>query len=294
MSPTSSPRWKPTPVSRPQPWCTPRTSQTSSTEPPCSKSSTMARSSMATSPTDRTMTATSTTTAASSPTRTTSIPGLITTAIVTLFPPPPWPALPCSARCPDPAIEEIPFTGVGRVRAGAESQSWLTKAKIGVEVFWFRHRRSLGSSAAVLGVVAIAGLAFLTIAREIQSSETEAEGTPFTPTSVTTLPIFAPPSDAARTGATFPSDLPETSTTKAPVRRSTTSSTEAPAAPDHREAAEHRGPLNRCVADDGPADNGKASNHGGHNPQDHQSAADHDPSDHYPEGYNDPQGDNHP
>ncbi len=131
----------------------------------------------------------------------------------------------------DPRAEEIPFTGVGRVRVGAEPQSWLAKAQVATEVFWFRTRRSLASSAAVLGVVAIAAVAVFVVAREIQTSETEAEGSPFTPTTATSPVSFLPPSNLARPVATFPSDLPNTTTTKPAPRRTSTSTTALAASP---------------------------------------------------------------
>ncbi|MGB5756064.1 MAG: hypothetical protein WBM50_04050, partial [Acidimicrobiales bacterium] len=123
------------------------------------------------------------------------------------------------------ADQEIPFTGVSRNRQSAEPLTWLDKTRVAVEVAWFRSRRSLASLAAVLGLLAIAGIAMYFVAREISSTEAEAEGVPQNPTTETSSPNYVP------TDAPFVTDPPlthtttTTTTTAAPRRRATTPAT---------------------------------------------------------------------
>ena len=123
------------------------------------------------------------------------------------------------------ADHDIPFTGVTRNRHSAEPLTWLDKTRVAVEVAWFRSRRSMASLAAVLGLLAIAGIAMYFVAREISSTETEAEGVPQNPTTETSSPNYVP------TDAPFVTDPPLTHTTTTiatsapPRRRATTPAT---------------------------------------------------------------------
>ncbi len=124
------------------------------------------------------------------------------------------------------ADQEIPFTGVTRHRHSAEPLTWLDKTRVAAELAWFRSRRSMASLAAVLGLLAIAGIAVYFVAREISSTETEAEGVPLSPTTETSSPKYV------ATDAPFVTDPPQTqttttttTTTAAPRRRAATAAT---------------------------------------------------------------------
>ncbi|MEM7325115.1 MAG: hypothetical protein AAF531_18645 [Actinomycetota bacterium] len=111
-------------------------------------------------------------------------------------------------------VEDIPFRGVSGAgdTAMATAPGWFSRLRVAIEVAWFQSRRNLASGAAVLGLLAIAGVVVYFGANEIRSSvETGAEGVLHTPSTVAD-PEYVP------TDGPFLIEVPATNSTTTTTR----------------------------------------------------------------------------
>lgn len=84
-------------------------------------------------------------------------------------------------------LEEVPFRGVNPVRKTVDSPTPLDRVRTAAEVFWFRSRRSVATSAALFGLLVIVGIVIYFLAQEVRSSsKIAAEGISQTTTTIQT------------------------------------------------------------------------------------------------------------
>ncbi|MEM9565338.1 MAG: hypothetical protein AAGA93_22135 [Actinomycetota bacterium] len=118
---------------------------------------------------------------------------------------------------PPAPSEAIPFPNMGRVRTATDDHGLLARARVRLELFWFRNRRRVATLAALLGLASIVAVVLFFAAREIQSSTNSisTEGVPQPSLTTATTGV-----NYVSTDAPFVTDLPPTTaTTVAPVRR---------------------------------------------------------------------------
>ncbi len=121
-------------------------------------------------------------------------------------------------------LEDVPFRGVTKVRAPLEAPNFIDRTRTAAEMMWFRRRRSVATSAAMFGILAIVAVVIFFLAKEVRTStQIEAEGISQTTTTlrteITQLEANVPTVTAA----------PTTTTTAAPRRVTQPPVTEAAA-----------------------------------------------------------------
>ncbi|MEM7275279.1 MAG: hypothetical protein AAF547_19540, partial [Actinomycetota bacterium] len=165
--------------------------------------------------------------------------------------------MPFIANEPVP-VEEIPFRGVSGVADPViHRQTWLGRLRVAAELAWFQSRQRVATAAAMLGLLAIAGVVVFFALRELQTSfETQAEGgVPQTPTSVAD-PEFVP------IDGPFLIEVPQTNSTTTTTRPRPTTTAPPPETTEPEDDDEAVPPTR---GDDAPRDDGDGGNDDGDN-----------------------------